>query len=98
MFANQFDIKGDLGNLDDIRCTRYTAVQRNPPRIPSHRFDHHNPFMGFCHRVEAVCCLGGDAYCRVKIEGDYCAAEIVVNCIIIQVYAKGLPEERYPRF
>src|SRR5947207_12444642 len=35
-------IERNFGNQNDVRATGYTAMQRDPARVPSHHFDHHH--------------------------------------------------------
>ena len=54
-------------------------MQRNPPCVTSHDFDHHYAAVRFGRGVKAVDRIRGYVQCRVKAEGHFRRGEVIVN-------------------
>ena len=57
----------------------YPRMQGNPPGIPAHHFQDHNPVVGLGGGMELLQGVGGGIDSGHKAEGQVGAAKIVIN-------------------
>jgi hypothetical protein len=78
---NLVEIVRDLRDEDDIGATGHAAMQRDPPRVPSHDFHHHDAAMRLRSGVESIDRFGREADCGVEAETARRADDVVVDCL-----------------
>src|SRR5581483_11212785 len=74
-----FDVKGALGNQDDVGAAGDPAVHGDPAGVAAHDLHHDDPVVGLGGGVHTVNGFGGDADGGGEAEAEVGAAEIVVN-------------------
>ena len=89
--ADLLDIEGDLGDQDDIGGARDPAVQRDPARVPSHQFHHHDALVALGGGVQLVDRLGGGADGGIEAEGLLGALHVVVDRLGHADHGQSLP-------
>ena len=72
-------IERDFGNQNDIGATGDTALQRDPPRVPSHHFDDNDPPMAGRRSVKSIQRVHYDINGRIETERGRRRFEIVVD-------------------
>jgi len=52
--SNFVVIEWDFGNQNNIGAARNAAMKRDPPRVTTHHFDDHHPFVARCRGVQTI--------------------------------------------
>src|SRR5581483_1597695 len=73
------DVKGALGNQDDVGAAGDPAVHRDPAGVAAHDLHHDDPVVSLGGGVHTVNGFGGNTDGGVEAEAEVGAAEIVVN-------------------
>src|SRR5205814_2754362 len=74
-------IEWDLRDQNNMRAARDTAVQRNPPRVASHDFEHHDAFVTSGGRMQTIERIHDRGDRGIKTERHRSGFQIVVNCL-----------------
>src|ERR1035441_8730550 len=77
--GNLFDVEGALGNKNDVRPSRDTAVHRNPTRVAAHHFHHDHALMCFRGGMHAVNGFGRGVHRGVETKAEVGPHQIVVD-------------------
>src|SRR5215469_1092969 len=77
--GNVVDVKGTLGNQDDISTAGDAAVNRDPARVAAHDFNHHDPVVGFRGGVHTVDSFSRNADGGIETKTEISAAEVVID-------------------
>src|SRR6266581_1481140 len=87
------DVERDLGDEDDVGRARDSRVQRDPPGVAAHHFDHHHALVALGGRVELVDYFGGRLDGGVEAERRDGPAYVVVDRLGNADHGNALPLE-----
>ena len=79
LFGDFGKFKGNLGNENNVRAARETAVEGDPAGMATHDFDHHHALVARCRRVKAVERTRHALHCGVEAECHVRGLQIVVD-------------------
>src|SRR5690606_6665484 len=73
------DVERGLGGEDDLRSPGDPGLDGDPPGLPAHELDDHDPVVALRSGVDPVDRLGGDVHGRVEADGAVGAGDVVVD-------------------
>ena len=77
--AHLRDVERLLGNQHDVGSTGDARVGRDPPGVPTHHLDHHDPVVTLRRGVQTVDRIGRDLHGGLEPEREVGGREIVVD-------------------
>src|SRR5690606_6405004 len=73
------DVERGLGGEDDLRSPGDPGLDGDPPGLPAHELDDHDPVVALRSGVDPVDRLGGDVHGRVEADGAVGAGDVVAD-------------------